>query len=80
MAKVSVNLDDYFDRDDSAYKIKELASPVPSVSHAKSSALKDTPRVQFSFTNVPKPTKDSLFSEEKKRRLIKIFIYQHFIA
>ena len=53
MAKVSVNLDDDLDGDDSARKLKELAAPLPSVSKAKSTALKDAPRVQFSFTNVP---------------------------
>jgi len=69
MAKVSVNLDDDLDGDDSARKIKELAAPLPSVSKAKSSALKDAPRVQFSFTNVPKPIKEAFAAEAKKRQL-----------
>ena len=69
MAKVSVNLDDDFDSDDNARKIKELAAPLPSVSKAKSSSLKDAPRVQFSFTNVPKPIKEAFAAEAKKRQL-----------
>lgn len=71
MAKVSVNLDDDFDGDDSAQKIKALAAPLPSVSKAKSSVLRDAPRVQFSFTNVPKPIKEAFSAEAEKRQLTK---------
>jgi len=67
MAKVSVNLDDDPDGDTSTQKLKELAAPLPSVSRAKSSGLKDAPRVQFSFTNVPKPIKEAFASEAQKR-------------
>lgn len=67
MAKVSVSLDDDLDGDDSARKLKELAAPLPSVSKAKSSAMKDAPRVQFSFTNVPKPIKEAFAFEARKR-------------
>lgn len=70
MAKVSVNLSDDLD-DDSAEKIKALAAPLPSVSKAKSSALKDAPRVQFSFTNVPKPIKEAFAAEAEKRKITK---------
>ncbi len=69
MAKVSVNLDDDLDRDDSSQRLKEIAAPLPSVSKAKSSALKDAPRVQFSFTNVPKPIKEAFAEEAQKRGL-----------
>lgn len=69
MAKVSVNLDDDIDGDDSSRKLKELAAPLPSVSKAKSSALKDAPRVQFSFTNVPKPIKEAFAAEAHRRRV-----------
>ena len=69
MAKVSVNLEDDFDGDDSVKKIKEMAAPYPSVSRAKSFALKDAPRVQFSFTNVPRPIKEAFVAEAKKRNL-----------
>ena len=69
MAKVSVNLDDDRDDEDSTRKLKALAAPLPSVSKAKSSALKDAPRVQFSFTNVPKPIKEAFAAEAKKRRV-----------
>lgn len=69
MAKVSVNLDDDRDDEDSARKLKALSAPLPSVSKAKSSALKDAPRVQFSFTNVPKPIKEAFAAEAKKRRV-----------
>ncbi len=44
-----------------------LAAPLPSVSKAKSTALKDAPRVQFSFTNVPKPIKEAFALEAQKR-------------
>lgn len=67
MAKVSVNLDDDLDGDDSARRLKELSAPLPSVSRAKSSALKDAPRVQFSFTNVPKPIKEAFVKEAQRR-------------
>ena len=69
MAKVSVNLDDDLEDDGGSRKLKELAAPLPSVSKAKSSALKDAPRVQFSFTNVPEPIKDAFAREASKRGL-----------
>jgi hypothetical protein len=62
MAKVSVDLSDELDGDDSAKKIKELAAPLPSVSKAKSSALKDAPRV-------PKPIKEAFAEEASKRKI-----------
>ncbi|MFP7675781.1 hypothetical protein ACG74X_20815 [Marivita sp. S0852] len=71
MAKVSVNLDDELDGDDNARKLKKLSAPLLSVSKAKSSALKDAPRVQFSFTNVPEPIKEAFASEAQKRGLTK---------
>ena len=67
MAKVSVNLDDDLVGDDSSKKLKAMTAPLPSVSKSKSTALKDAPRVQFSFTNVPEPIKNA-FAEEAKRR------------
>lgn len=67
MAKVSVNLDDDLDGDDRTQKLKAMAAPLPSVSKAKYSALKDAPRVQFSFTNVPKPIKEAFASEAQRR-------------
>lgn len=67
MAKVSVNLDDDLEGDTGAQKLKGLTAPLPSVSRAKSSALKDAPRVQFSFTNVPKPIKEAFASEAQRR-------------
>ncbi len=69
MAKVSVNLDDDTDVDAGIRKLKEMAAPLPSVSRSKASALKDAPRVQFSFTNVPKPIKEAFAAEALKRRL-----------
>ncbi len=71
MAKVSVNLDDDLEGDTSAQKLKKLTAPLPSVSRAKSSALKDAPRVQFSFTNAPKPIKEAFAVEARKRGLTK---------
>lgn len=71
MAKVSVNLDDDLEADDNAHKLKAMAAPLPSVSKAKSSALKDAPRVQFSFTNVPEPIKEAFAAEAEKRGVTK---------
>lgn len=71
MAKVSVNLDDDLELDDKADKLKTMAAPLPSVSKAKSLALKDAPRVQFSFTNVPEPIKKAFADEAKRRGLTK---------
>ena len=67
MAKVSVNLEDDHEGDEVSARVRELAAPLPSVSKARSAALKDAPRVQFSFTNVPKPIKDA-FDREAERR------------
>lgn len=67
MAKVRVNLDDDRDIDNAVQKLRDLSAPLPSVSRAKSSALKDAPRVQFSFTNVPKPIKEAFAAEAQKR-------------
>lgn len=69
MAKVSVNLEDEPDRDEGAQKLKKLTAPLPSVSKAKSLALKDAPRVQFSFTNVPKPIKEAFAKEARDRQI-----------
>lgn len=67
MAKVSVSLDDDPDGADVAQKLKAITASLPSVSKAKSSALRDAPRVQFSFTNVPKPIKEAFAAEAQKR-------------
>lgn len=69
MAKVSVNLDDDIDDDGMAAKVKEMAAPLPSVSKAKSSALKDAPRVQLAFSNVPAPIKKAFEAEAKRRKI-----------
>ena len=71
MAKVSVNLDDDLEGDANSQKLKEMAAPLPSVSKAKSSALRGAPRVQFSFTNVPEPIKEAFAYEAQKRGLTK---------
>lgn len=47
--------------------LDSLTQGLPSVSRSKRDALKYAERVQFSFTNVPKPIKD-MFAEEAKRR------------
>lgn len=76
MAKISVDLGDTSPSPE-APKLKEIAAPLPSVSKAKTSALKAAPRVQFSFTNVPKPIKDAFAAEAKRRNLSqKAFLYE----
>ena len=76
MAKISVDLS-AAPVSTEAEKLKELAAPLPSVSRAKSQSLKTAPRVQFSFTNVPKPIKEAFAAEAKKRQLTqKAFLYE----
>jgi hypothetical protein len=50
-----------------ATPLDTLTQGLPSVSRSKKDALKYAERVQFSFTNVPKPIKD-MFAEEAQRR------------
>jgi hypothetical protein len=38
--------------------LDDLAMGLPSISRAKNDAVKYAPRVQFAFSNVPKPIKD----------------------
>ena len=71
MAKVSKNLDDDLKADDSSKKLKLMSSPLSSVSKAKFSAMKDAPRVQFSFTNVPKPISEAFSAEAQRRGITK---------
>ena len=40
---------------------------VNEITSVSASSLKDAPRVQFSFTNVPKPIKEAFASEAQKR-------------
>jgi len=68
MAKISVDLGGIAPSAE-APKLKEIAVPLPSVNKAKASALKAAPCVQFSFTNVPKPTEDAFAAEAKRRNL-----------
>lgn len=76
MAKISVDLADK-NQSEEGEKLKAIASPLPSVSRAKAHSLKSAPRVQFSFTNVPKPIKDAFAAEAKRRNLShKAFLYE----
>lgn len=76
MAKISVDLADTAPSKEEG-KLKEIAAPLPSVSKAKSQSLKSAPRVQFAFTNVPKPIKDAFVAEAKRRNLSqKEFLYE----
>jgi tRNA(Ser,Leu) C12 N-acetylase TAN1 len=77
VAKISVDLGETPSASSEATKLKELAKPLPSVSKAKAGAIKTAPRVQFSFTNVPKPIKDAFAAEAKRRNLTqKAFLYE----
>ena len=70
MAKITVNLDDDLETAPSeALKLKEMAAPLPSTQRAKQTAIKDAPRVQFAFSNVPKPIKEAFITEAKKRKI-----------
>lgn len=76
MAKVSVDLRDDDSAEDVA-KLGKLTAPLPSNSKAKAGALKDSPRVQLSFTNVPQPIKDAFAAEAKSRGLsMKEMLYE----
>ena len=68
MAKISVSLADTNPKDSGeSAKLAEIAAPLPSVSKAKAQSLKTAERVQFAFTNVPRPIKDAFVAEAKKR-------------
>jgi len=43
--------------------VREPAASLPSVSVARAGAFRDAPRVQLSFTNVPRPIKGTLDRE-----------------
>jgi hypothetical protein len=76
MAKISVDLGDA-PVSPEVSKLKELAAPLPSVSKAKSQSLKTAPRVQFSFTNVPKPIKEAFMAEAQRRKITqKALLYE----
>lgn len=76
MAKISVNLAEP-DASPQVDKLRELAAPLPSVSKAKSQSLKSAPRVQLSFTNVPKPIKDEFVAQAERRGLsMKEYLYE----
>ena len=51
--------------------IEQLAEGLPSPSQAKALALKNAPRVQFSFTNFPEPIKEAFGNEAEKRGMNK---------
>lgn len=71
MAKIKLDLSNIevgADRSNNE-KLAELAGPLPSVSKAKEGNLRRAPRVQFSFTNVPKPIKDAFAKEAAKRKV-----------
>ncbi len=66
MAKLEVKLDDEI-AGDIGTSLDTLTKGLPSVSRSKKDGLKYAERVQFSFTNVPRPIKD-MFVEEAQRR------------
>ena len=66
MAKISVDLTDV-PEDETPARLKALADPLPSVSRARSGALRDAPRVQMAFTNVPLPVKQAFDAEARRR-------------
>lgn len=69
MPKIKLDLTDSNPRDkfDNNENISELVSGLPSVSEAKKRNLIKSPRVQFSFTNVPLPIKKAFIEEASKR-------------
>jgi hypothetical protein len=78
MAKIDINLDDLSEETTPPVKekLQALAAPLPSPHRAKIHSLRDAPRVQFAFSNVPKPIKDSFVAAAKKRGVTqKEFLY-----
>ena len=75
MAKIDVQLGSE-DTADETPPLKEMTDSLPSVSKAKKDGFKYAERVQFSFTNVPKPIK-LMFAKEAQLRGItqKEFLY-----
>ena len=67
MVKVTVDLNDELDGNGRSNELKTMAASSQRVSKANSSALKNAPRVQFSFTNVPRPIKEAFATEAQKR-------------
>ncbi|MCB0627569.1 MAG: hypothetical protein KDC43_27510 [Saprospiraceae bacterium] len=72
--KISVDLDD----DDVAAaenpeteKVRALASGRPSVHKAKIQGYRDADRVQFAFSNMPKPIKEMFDAEAYRRGMSK---------
>jgi hypothetical protein len=79
--KISIDLDDGDDEIIKAQPVKEnkvaaMAASLPSAHKARIQALKEAERVQFSFTQIPKPIK-TMFEEEAKRRgmLLKEYLF-----
>ena len=50
-------------------KLKELAAPLPSPKKAEDYSLRRAERVQFAFSNVPRPIKEAFAKEAKKRKI-----------
>lgn len=68
MPKLDINLDETVSvAATEVAHLREMASSLPSVSRSKKDGLKYAERVQFSFTNVPKPIK-LMFAAEAERR------------
>lgn len=67
MAKIRVDLATQPETSDESGKLRQIAAPLPSVSKAKAHSLKTAERVQFAFTNVPKPIKDAFVTEARRR-------------
>lgn len=66
MPKLDIKLD-VEPTDNATSPLETLTQGLPSVSRSKKEVLKYAERVQFSFTNVPKPIKE-MFVEEAQRR------------
>lgn len=77
MAKLNIDLseDDETPKAEQA-ELRSLAAPLPSVAKSKAAALKEAERVQFAFSNVPKPIKESFVAAAKRKGLTqKEFLY-----
>jgi hypothetical protein len=67
MPKLNVQLDEDETEAPESESLRSMTSSLPSVSRSKREGLKYAERVQFSFTNVPKPIK-VMFAKEAERR------------
>ena len=68
MGRINVDLTDTdADAEQEAADIAALAASLPSASRSRRTALRRAPRVQFAFSQVPRPIKDRFAAVARER-------------